>query len=103
MCIKNENFADSGLLECPLTTRTRKVIQANYIVKSSGPTCGDMTIATAAECFQAASKLLPNTTITTTAVSNGSVPTGCSVERDATGKIGAVRFSLFLKLFFTIF
>ena len=79
----------SGLLECPLTTRTRKVIQANYVVKSSGPTCGDMTIATAAECFQAATKLLPNTTLTTTTVSNASLPTGCSVERDATGKIAA--------------
>jgi hypothetical protein len=31
----------SGLLECPLTTRVRKVIQANYLVRSSGPGCGD--------------------------------------------------------------
>ena len=82
----------SGLLECPLTTRVRKVIQANYKVQSSGPACSsDMGgIQTAAECFQAVEKLLPNVTTTTTTVSNGSVPTGCSIEREASGAIDAV-------------
>jgi hypothetical protein len=78
----------SGLLECPLTTRVRKVIQANYDVKSSGPACGDMTIQTAPECFQAVAKLLPNTTTTTSTVdSKSSLPAGCSIERDSSGKI----------------
>ena len=78
----------SGLLECPLTTRVRKEIQANYDVKSSGPACGDMTIQTAPECFQAVAKLLPNTTTTTNTVdSNSSLPAGCSIERDPTGVI----------------
>ena len=77
----------SGLLECPLTTRVRKVIQADYLIKSSGPACGDTTIATAAECFEAASRLLPNTTLTTITVSNASLPTGCSIERAASGHV----------------
>jgi hypothetical protein len=78
----------SGLLECPLTTRVRKEIQANYDVKSSGPPCGDMIIQTAPECFQAVAKLLPNATTTTSTVdSNSSLPAGCSIERAASGTI----------------
>lgn len=57
-------------------------------MKSSGPACGDMTIQTAPECFQAVAKLLPNTTSTTSIVdSNSSLPAGCSVERDPSGRI----------------
>ena len=77
----------SGLLECPLTTRVRKIIQANYVVKHSGPACADMGIQTAAECFEAATKLFPNTTLSTRTVSNAFLPAGCSLERAPTGSI----------------
>ena len=36
----------SGLLECPLTTRVRKVIDANYKVQTAGR-CGELAIDTA--------------------------------------------------------
>ena len=73
----------SGLLECPLTTRVRKNIQANYVVKTTG-SCGDLTIDTAAECYAAVAKLLPKgTAITSTAVTNATMARGCSVEQHA--------------------
>ena len=70
----------------------RKVIQANYLVKSAGPACGDTTIQTAAECWEAAARLLPNATLTTATVSNSSLPSGCSVERAPSGDV-AVTFN----------
>ena len=79
----------TGLLECPLTTRVRKVIQANYVVHSSGPACGSLAIKTAAECYEAVSKLLPNTTITTSVVSDAKLPAGCAVESQAGGHVAA--------------
>ena len=75
----------TGLLECPLTTRVRKLIQANYVVHSSGPACGSLAIKTAAECYEAVAKLLPNTTITTSVVSDAKLPAGCAVESEAGG------------------
>lgn len=71
----------SGLLECPLTTRVRKVIDANYVVETSG-SCGDLAIDTAAECYEAVKKLLPsNTSIITNEISNTSMPAGCAVQQ----------------------
>ena len=49
----------SGLLECPLTTRVRKVIEANYKVQTTGRCSDGLEIDTASECFEAAKKLLP--------------------------------------------
>jgi len=69
----------SGLLECPLTTRVRKVIAADYAVRAQG-TCGELVIQTAAECFQAASKLLPNTTISTSSHNDPKAPAGCTIK-----------------------
>eukprot|EP00040_Diaphanoeca_grandis_P018294 m.96161 g.96161 ORF g.96161 m.96161 type:complete len:848 (-) comp26871_c0_seq2:157-2700(-) len=80
----------SGLLECPLTTRVRKVIQSNYIVQITGSCGDDLIIDTAAECFQAITKLVSNNTVTTNEVSNTSMATGCSIEHKADGGMFAI-------------
>jgi len=74
----------SGLLECPLTTRVRKVIDVDYSIRGSG-ICTSV-IATAGECFEAAAltflavskKYLINST-----GSDLSKPSGCSATTDA--------------------
>jgi hypothetical protein len=42
------------------------------------------------ECFEAAAKLLPNATLSPSTVSSSTLPTGCTVERGASGHIAAV-------------
>eukprot|EP00041_Stephanoeca_diplocostata_P021125 m.486046 g.486046 ORF g.486046 m.486046 type:complete len:898 (+) comp21742_c0_seq1:58-2751(+) len=75
----------SGLLECPLTTRIRKVIEADYATQLRG-TCGADGILTSAECFAAAAKSVgqAGARIETIAVSNASLPAGCTVAAHAT-------------------
>lgn len=81
----------SGLLECPLTTRVRKVIQANYKVQATG-SCGNLTIDTAAECFEAVVKLIsPNVTVQTTTINNETMPAGCAIAES--GGIVTVTFN----------
>lgn len=68
----------SGLLECPLTTRVRKVINSNYLLQGKGR-CAT-AIDTASECFQAVTKLLGmNGTMRTSAIDDAGLPAGCLV------------------------
>ena len=69
----------SGLLECPLTTRITKDIDAGYDVKGAG-TCTD-EIQTAAECFSAVGKALGAVAklAATHIVDDPTLPKGCSV------------------------
>lgn len=77
----------SGLLECPLTTRVRKVIQGGYSVRLSG-NC-DTSIETSSECFAAAASTLgagvqSKNVFNNTAGSDASMPPGCSATVDET-------------------
>ena len=81
----------SGLLECPLTTRIRKVIDKGYGLRGAGGSCGDhgaadAPIATAAECFAAVAETVGAGADCSHAVgSDSSRPPGCSVVADAQG------------------
>jgi hypothetical protein len=71
----------SGLLECPVTTRLRKNIEGGYATVITG-TCSESGIATAGECFEAASRVLglPASNMT---ISDPARPAGCSAETDS--------------------
>lgn len=76
----------SGLLECPLTTRVRKIIDAAYNVRASG-TCPE-AIDTASECFEATSLTLNAGALVRKRYINNSIsdvtkPKGCSATTDA--------------------
>lgn len=77
----------SGLLECPLTTRVRKDIDADYVVVIDKPdtTSGcEGTIDTQAECFEAAATILgKGSTFKNSVVKDPTRPPGCSVTADA--------------------
>jgi hypothetical protein len=100
----------SGLLECPVTTRLRKDIAADYAVAAAGNGCdapagaptetdgsGTTGITTAAECFQAAAKeltLISNgLAVTNTSIDREDRPPGCSVASDGAGQGVTVMFN----------
>ena len=64
----------SGLLECPCTTRTKKVI-TGFQAKSSG-TCGEEVLGTPSECFSAAAQLIGGIT-KNASISDATFPRGC--------------------------
>lgn len=65
----------SGLMECPCTTRTKRII-TGFETKATG-TCGaDGDVPTAAECFQAAAQLVKNIVHNTTD-RDAARPAGC--------------------------
>jgi len=75
----------SGLLECPVTTRVRTIVEGDYLIHSSG-TCTDL-IATPSECFEAAISTLGSGSIIKNIFINQTgfdltKPPGCSVITD---------------------
>jgi len=77
----------SGLLECPVTTRIRKVIDGTYTAQLDG-TCADK-ILTASECFAAASTIgFPSgSKFVTEEGSTTTLPTGCSATALGNGTV----------------
>jgi len=78
----------SGLLECPVTTRITKLVNANYRVASSvASACsGDEIIGTFGECYGAARKLgFQNFTFSDKTGSSTTKPAGCSITSDGKG------------------
>jgi len=78
----------SGLLECPLTTRVRKMIDGGYIASMDQSSCDTgkinaSAISTAAECFAAASSTISADNFTTSTGSDATRPTGCSASVDS--------------------
>ena len=79
-----ENPLYSGLLECPVSTRLHKEIDADYnLVGSAADTCAG-PLATASECFAGAAKALVGASprITTASGADGAHPAGCSITSD---------------------
>jgi hypothetical protein len=73
----------SGMLECPVTTRIRKIIEGGYTATLSADGCGGKVISTASECFGAAASTLGagatvSNNFTTKVVNDASKPAGCS-------------------------
>lgn len=81
-------FLDSGLLECPLTTRVRKVLNANYALQDLGQ-CSN-SIETSAECFEAVRKVMDTNISSTKVVNDPSLPSGCTVETSPVGGVTAL-------------
>mmetsp|Transcript_48596 Transcript_48596/g.135802 ORF Transcript_48596/g.135802 Transcript_48596/m.135802 type:complete len:784 (-) Transcript_48596:90-2441(-) len=85
----------SGLLECPVTTRLRKDIDAGYKTIAVGQ-CQD-AIQTAAECFSAASRELgleaQEWQQTNTTAKDSSQPSGCSAAVDMVARALVVTFN----------
>jgi len=82
----------SGLLECPLTTRTTKVIDGAYTLvrdaRSGAGACGGHAIVTSQECFHAAAATLSAGGANALRFANATGedeqrPAGCSVTADA--------------------
>jgi hypothetical protein len=75
----------SGLLECPVTTRVKKVVTNVGYQTVVGTKCPAGPIATSSECFQAAKEFVPQgTEIQNDAGSfDDNVPVGCSLEYSA--------------------
>ena len=73
----------SGLMECPCTTRTKRII-TGFETRTAG-TCGaDASLPTAAECFAAVTQLVGSITANTT-VHDAASPAGCFLVASATG------------------
>lgn len=84
----------SGLLECPVTTRIRKDVKANYDTVTEN-TCPS-SISTASECFDAAPKLLGSsgfTTFNNTYITDATLPAGCLAASDADARVVHVMFN----------
>lgn len=83
----------SGLLECPVTTRIRKDVTADYETQASGQ-CATR-VETASECFAAAAALLGggHASFTTSTVSEAARPAGCSATSDEAGEVIHVYFN----------
>ncbi|KAK3262691.1 hypothetical protein CYMTET_28467 [Cymbomonas tetramitiformis] len=71
----------SGLLECPVTTRIRKVIDSAYVSRMTG-SC-EHSLQSAAECFEAVKAIFGTDNVTDDSGSDASKPPGCSVTRQA--------------------
>mmetsp|Transcript_3494 Transcript_3494/g.10810 ORF Transcript_3494/g.10810 Transcript_3494/m.10810 type:complete len:746 (+) Transcript_3494:757-2994(+) len=72
----------SGLLECPLTTRIRKVVDAAYKADTA-PCAADSVIDTSAECFAAATKLFNaagGVDLVNEAIADAGQPAGCTAS-----------------------
>lgn len=81
----------SGLLECPVSTRITKLIDADYAATTSGTCTADSVIATASECYRAAALTLGAHGLTgalfvNASGTNASLPTGCSVSASPTNQ-----------------
>ena len=75
----------SGLLECPMTTRIRKVIDGTYTAQADGGKCAQ-PILTFQECFHAAATLIGaggDHFFDNRTASDSTQPAGCSVTVDA--------------------
>lgn len=96
-------LADSGLLECPLTTRIEKIYDSGnggfndsfsakiFECGTSSPQCR-VVVSTAAACFSSV-KALPtfgNSTLPTKTVEDPATPPGCSVQFSAGKPTGIV-------------
>ena len=77
----------SGMLECPCTTRITKKLQTTYSAQSAGKCATAVT--SAAECFTAAKTLGLKGAISTASGASASLPSGCSVTVQSTGKVSA--------------
>mmetsp|Transcript_2949 Transcript_2949/g.6209 ORF Transcript_2949/g.6209 Transcript_2949/m.6209 type:complete len:755 (+) Transcript_2949:19-2283(+) len=78
----------SGLLECPVTTRIRKLVDGGYVPLSRG-SC-QHPIQSAAECFAAAaSTLAPAAPTAGHVVTDPRMPAGCLATVDAAGGVQA--------------
>jgi len=73
----------SGLLECPVTTRITKSVDAAYITKSAG-VCAADAIQSAGECFGAVAKTLgaAGNVYVNSEVTDSAQPVGCSATTD---------------------
>jgi len=72
------NATYSGLLECPCTTRTKKVFGPTYFTQSKD-TC-PTPVSNSTECFEAAQSILPKgTKLSSKTVNNPKIPAGCSI------------------------
>ena len=79
------NASYSGLLECPCTTRIKKVVNITYAAQNQG-TCGTV-VDRPTECFKAAVKLYPDlVNQQISVVDSTDYPTGCSVIHHTDGK-----------------
>ena len=77
------NASYSGLLECPCTTRIKKVVNITYAAQNQG-TCGTV-VDRPTECFKAAVKLYPDlANQQISVVDSTDYPTGCSVIHHST-------------------
>ena len=77
----------SGLLECPMTTRVKKVLAGTYSVQLAG-VCAD-AITSLEECRAALSQLTsPGTPINITKVASASLPAGCSAALQGSAVVG---------------
>ena len=75
----------SGLLECPVTTRLTKQIDADYAVVGDASAKCEAPIATRGECASAAAKTLVGAwKVGTQSVDTSAHPAGCSLTADAT-------------------
>ena len=74
----------SGLLECPLTTRITKDIDADYVAMQSGSVC-PRPITAAEECFAAVSKTFKSVNASTRVGPDATQPLGCSVLSSSDG------------------
>lgn len=85
----------SGMLECPVSTRLRKLIDGGYLAITSG-TCEDK-IVTAAECFESTARQFNfakhGVKMSNRSVSDSSVPTGCSIKGLTSGSAVEIFFN----------
>jgi hypothetical protein len=75
----------SGLLECPITSRVTKELDADYYVELQN-SCSDV-VTSAAECAAVVSQLaLPGYNSSTVTVNTASLPAGCSFAVDTAAR-----------------
>ena len=79
----------SGLMECPCTTRTKRII-TGFQTQSKGVCAPHMSLPTAPECFDAVAALVSDVVLNVTDPSSGSgtgekAPSGCYILAHARG------------------
>ena len=75
----------SGLMECPCTTRVKKIL-SGYQTKTSGSGCAaSLKVATPKECFTAGASLLGDVTANVTDPAGVHAPAGCYVTSHSKG------------------
>lgn len=77
----------SGLLECPMTTRIKKILADKHSMRTDG-TCADL-IASAEECRAALAQLTSSSApVNMSTVSSTSLPAGCSAALEGSSLVG---------------